>query len=184
MKKYKPSNTEKFLKRVIKKTINFKKSHKGIIITNDEKGNFSVIMYKAECQRKMEEVFSDRNTYHETRYSYIDTRILTNIPSKCKLSVKNSYIFHEFITNTKLHTNDNIYSLDVTSLDTNVDITLSTDAILEKWKEIEEYTKIDNETLKMLVKFCVQDQIFSNLTENSTKKIRPIYGQSSLWSVG
>jgi len=83
--------------------------------------------------------------------------ILSNINENSQLNIKNSFEFKKMITKISLKQDDRLFSLDVTSLFTNVDIHLAKEAINNKWREIEEFTPLDKNIFIQLIEFCVQE---------------------------
>jgi PHD/YefM family antitoxin component YafN of YafNO toxin-antitoxin module len=83
--------------------------------------------------------------------------ILNKITRKSAYSVRNSIEFKEFIDKVNLNKDDNIFSLDVTSLFTKVDKDLAIQAIKENWSEIEQHTPIEQKTFIKLITFCTKE---------------------------
>lgn len=62
------SNEEKFINKVYKNTKIFLKKHEEeVILTNADKGNITVIMYREEYMEKMKELLEDKTTYRRIR---------------------------------------------------------------------------------------------------------------------
>lgn len=66
-KNTKNSPREKFILTIYNKTKEFLKKHKNIIITQADKGNRTVALYKNEYKIKMKALLDDKNTYRKLR---------------------------------------------------------------------------------------------------------------------
>jgi len=112
----------------------------------------------------------DSPAYKMSKYL---AKILSNISVNSPYSVKNSFEFKNIITEITLNQNDRLFSLDVTSLFTNVDIMLAKEAINKKWNEIEEFTPLDRNTFIQLIEFCVQE---NNIFQYNNTYYKQIHG--------
>ncbi|XP_067615488.1 uncharacterized protein [Eurosta solidaginis] len=59
--------TDKFILEAYRKTTEFLKKHKDIIVTDSDKGNKTVAMYRTYYNEKMNRLLEDKNTYKKAR---------------------------------------------------------------------------------------------------------------------
>lgn len=98
--------------------------------------------------------------------------ILKNIVVK-EYNIKNSLELKEKIDNMTLDDDEILISLDVVSLFTNIPIHLAISNIMNKWNEIQSYTKIPRTRFLDLLKFCLNE---NNYFVYGDKVFNQIYG--------
>ena len=88
------------------------------------------------------------------------TDIITNMVGKTQLHVKNSFEFAQEITREQFSESAIMFSLDVTSLYTNVPVDFALECLSERWNEIENNTAIDKDSFLKAVKLVLESTFF------------------------
>lgn len=87
-RKLKNTQKEKFILAIYNNTFRFLKRHRNIIITQSDKGNKTVVMYKKEYEEKMENLLQEKTTYRVIRsdptnkLTKINNNIVTDLYKK------------------------------------------------------------------------------------------------------
>ena len=99
----------------------------------------------------------DSPTYKLSKYL---ANILSNVVGETEYGIKNSFDFVNKIKNIQIPEEHMLFSLDVTSLYTNIPIHLALDIVNNKWQDISHYTKLTKEEFNKAVKFCLTNTYF------------------------
>lgn len=87
--------------------------------------------------------------------------ILGNITDKTKYYVRNSYELRDFIVKQKVPSGFGMVSLDVVSLFTNIPLKVVLKILDDKWKYIQEHTRLSKVLFFDLIKMCINSSYFS-----------------------
>lgn len=86
--------------------------------------------------------------------------ILGNLLNQSKFNICNSTELKDIIVNMKIDKNEELFSLDVVSLFTNIPLDLAIESVMKRWNSIKKYTKIPKKDFEELLKFCIMDNNF------------------------
>ncbi|XP_058840132.1 uncharacterized protein LOC131695616 [Topomyia yanbarensis] len=86
--------------------------------------------------------------------------VIGNIVGKTEYHIKNSFEFADQITGTQITEDVVLFSLDVTSLYTNVPVDFALDCLNERWEEVEKHTSIDQHSFMEAVKLVLESTCF------------------------
>lgn len=100
-------------------------------------------------------------------------RIINNIVDKDIYNVRNSFDFKEFIENIMVPQDHVMVSFDIISLFTNIPTDLAINIINNKWKDIENHTRIPQQKFINLIKFVMID---CNYFSHNDTFIQQIFG--------
>ena len=87
-------------------------------------------------------------------------KIIGNVVGKTEYHVRNSFEFAEEISEKQIPEDNVLFSLDVTSLYTNVPVEYAIDCLKERWNEINKYTTIDCDSFVSAVKLVLESTFF------------------------
>lgn len=97
--------------------------------------------------------------------------ILNNL-EKSRYHIRNSYDFREFITTQRFGTDERMVSFDVVSLFTNALMERIKTVLLQRWPEIQRYTKLPQQDFFKMIKLCTCNSYF----KHGDKFYQQIYG--------
>ncbi|XP_053691042.1 uncharacterized protein LOC128739573 [Sabethes cyaneus] len=97
-------------------------------------------------------------TYNMAQYL---AEIIGHIVGKTDFHVRNSFEFAEQITGKQIPEDTILFSLDVTSLYTNIPVEYAIDCLTERWDEISNHTKIDCHSFISAVKLVLDSTFFA-----------------------
>lgn len=86
--------------------------------------------------------------------------IISNITSQNNYYIKNSFQFKDFIDTIELNNNEQIISLDVVSMYTNIPIDLAKHILQEKWHKIEKFTDLPMKEFLKAVEIALTSTYF------------------------
>ncbi|XP_058819272.1 uncharacterized protein LOC131682082 [Topomyia yanbarensis] len=86
--------------------------------------------------------------------------IIGNIVGKTDYHVKNSFEFAEQITETQIAEDEMLFSLDVTSLYTNIPVSFALECLNDRWEEVTKHTFIDQHSFMEAVKLVLESTFF------------------------
>ncbi|XP_062709768.1 uncharacterized protein LOC134288566 [Aedes albopictus] len=87
--------------------------------------------------------------------------ILGKIVGKTEAHVVNSFTFASEVSGTQISEDETMFSLDVTSLYTNVPVDYALECIDRRWEEIEDHTPIDKSSFVAAVKLVLESTFFA-----------------------
>ncbi|EJY57408.1 AAEL017571-PA [Aedes aegypti] len=88
------------------------------------------------------------------------SKILNHVTGKTEHHIVNSFQFAEEMREQQITNQDVLFSLDVVSLFTNVPVDFALESIRLRWEEIEEHTKLDEESFTEMVKIVLDSTYF------------------------